>query len=627
MAFFDQNRRHVAVYPSPNIDDILLIEEGDTTTDTGWAYDDPHPNKRDFPHHKLAYVKAAGDEPSSKQQFYYVVDRVAQDDYNFEVTYPFAGLPWFGVIVRTYVLPRNTYLPLAKGTLDPKHGEPEEVWRPFQKARLIAEKQSRISPEFDSLYVTVQRIFAAVPPPSEQETYNYTITYPYQGSRKFPRITRKYIVPRADVSELLDVVVDRIYGDTSHLSSRVDRFEGDDLDSLYVVVTRVFDTVPNIGDADDLSELVKFGYKVFRPHGTDDFFRLVWSVVVEKSNFAHAVEKTACPIPGYTSLLLVDEILDDAGDEALATATMTREYRSLPGGLLSSEQRLLNAMPPERFIITRKTVRDQQNVLDSATITNPSGSPLDSGGAVLASSLGPDGASLVVFNKGDVREEVTLAALAGFELDSYTGALNPTTDEVVAAGASGSAVASSGFYSTITPVNSLFSIKSTRKATSLAGNSRTYDTIINYSWPGVLQAIAFYPVTAVDPATALEYTSKYRWEVQIKGPYSGPCRATVTESWSHTTSTENPPAIMLPEEIQWEFLLSAGRIGPVLHETIALSETPGNNHPKYPYVVNQKSFAATNVTDWPASIIASIQVTPFRGGFKRTQIVVYKPAI
>jgi hypothetical protein len=62
-----------------------------------------------------------------------------------------------------------------------------------------------------------------------------------------------------------------------------------------------------------------------------------------------------------------------------------------------------------------------------------------------------------------------------------------------------------------------------------------------------------------------------------------------------------------------------------LHPAITLSETVGTDHPDLAYAVTSKTFAATNYTDWPTSIVGFANQVPYRGGFKMKVGVVYKP--
>lgn len=149
-------RKQIFQFPTPNLDDRVFYELHDSTqmNYTVPEYGTPHPNQSKYAGYVFAHVKSAND--SGWVQWFYLNERANQDEYNFEVTYPYAdtGYPAY---VRTYVLKREGLVEPPAGTPDPIHG---------MAAVLTAHKQTRLSdPVLDSLFVGVQRAYEKLPGP------------------------------------------------------------------------------------------------------------------------------------------------------------------------------------------------------------------------------------------------------------------------------------------------------------------------------------------------------------------------------------------------------------------------------------------------------------------------------
>ena len=75
-----------------------------------------------------------------------------------------------------------------------------------------------------------------------QDSYNYAIKYS-GGSQSHPIYTRTYIVPRETYFPLEDLTPDGMFPNALLVDEVADR-SGDELDSRYITVTRVFETLP-----------------------------------------------------------------------------------------------------------------------------------------------------------------------------------------------------------------------------------------------------------------------------------------------------------------------------------------------------------------------------------------------
>lgn len=585
--------------------------------------DDTLPEHEQFIGAKLVYEQeiALPDELSSIYTgVRRVYDRVPplseQLDHNIETSYPYAGLASCPRYTRTLIVPRDEYTALAKGTADPT----------YPSAKLIDEAQLETNDQIISaIYLGVRRVYDLVPSIAAQEAYNAEKDFPYQADRRFPRTTRKYVVPRADVATAV-IPSASLDLEGATLAFRVERrIEGQAEDSRYVLVIVAHDKIPLLSDTSTgggLDFLKGFGYSITRPYGTDDHFRLTWRVPGVKAGYTPTVDYTACPIAGYTSLILVNESLE-AKNENSSTVDLVRVYDSLPGPELEDESQEKLASIPEAFIATRKTETIRQPVKNDATILSPSGLPTDVNGGILRTELGASGANKLVFDKGQVRVTVTTGPTVDQEYDPLTGKLITVTQELVPAGTAGETIDPlTGEYATIKQINQFYAIKTTRRPTALGvgSDARSYDSIINWAWPPVLLAINFFGVNNKDGSLA-----KMGYNTDFKEGYSGPCRARITESWSPVAIAAPTITPMIPTPMEFDFPLTNLSIPACLHTQITFTEVIGTNHPTLAYTTSTKTFAGTNYTNWPNTIVGQFTQTPYQGGFRIESVLIYKP--
>jgi hypothetical protein len=152
----------------------------------------------------------------------------------------------------------------------------------------------------------------------------------------------------------------------------------------------------------------------------------------------------------------------------------------------------------------------------------------------------------------------------------------------------------------------------------------TYETTLNYSFPKVLTEVTFFLYPRKDTKDD-EYYPKATYAKQA---FSGPCRASVTETWSKTvptgTATIDPP--ILSGRIQWATPYFSFDSGSCIHGPVNFTLTTGTVSDTYEYVIDKFNAAATNYVDWPASIIVSNEVAAQNEGYVTRQVTVYSPA-
>lgn len=236
----------VQVFPTPNLADVLFYTDDklETPGNKGpYALGDASPDAVRWPNHKLVHQVEQVQADGRWIRRFWINDRTNQDAYNYEITYPYGGNTSYPRYTRTYVYPRATYTPVAKGTADPVHAG----------AFLISEVQTR------------------------------------SGERE--------------------------------------------IDNLYVIVTRTYDTIPRTADIGSSGAMTGFGYSVSYPEQDVSYPVVTWTFQIKASDYAAAAFGSACPIPAYNTLELVSQETTGATDQN-QMITVTRIYRQVPGRVL-----------------------------------------------------------------------------------------------------------------------------------------------------------------------------------------------------------------------------------------------------------------------------------------------------
>lgn len=149
-------------FPTPVIDDVVISEivnawkGGYQPLEYGvlWKDVSHSPNQGSFPEHKLVFQQPTSEDGQWVKRIW-VNDRVNQDSYNYAIKYS-AGSQDHPIYIRTYIVPREGYAPLPDGTPDPL----------FPIALLVDEEATRNEGELDSKYITVTRVYETLPGPA-----------------------------------------------------------------------------------------------------------------------------------------------------------------------------------------------------------------------------------------------------------------------------------------------------------------------------------------------------------------------------------------------------------------------------------------------------------------------------
>lgn len=148
-------------FPTPVIDDVVITEivnawKGDyKALDYGVKWDEsPHASMQgSHPDHKLVFQDPASADGEWIKRIW-VNDRVNQDSYNYAIKYS-GGSQSHPIYIRTYILPREGYVPLPDLT-------PDDV---YPTALLVEEEVQRNEGELDSKYIKVVRVFETLQGP------------------------------------------------------------------------------------------------------------------------------------------------------------------------------------------------------------------------------------------------------------------------------------------------------------------------------------------------------------------------------------------------------------------------------------------------------------------------------
>ena len=562
-------------YPTPQIGDVLFYEIRTSSVaafDNPPEYGTPHPDVNKYPHHKLVFVEA--DSAKGTHKWWYAADRDAQDEYNYTVSYPYNGNLSYPRYIRTYLIRREDYAPLAEGSPDPT----------YAGAILVAQKAEE----------------AQAP-----------------------------------------------------------------LNSLYMQVTRVYDTVPGQGAATgDGAGQTGTGFRIERPLGHLGFVRLTWTLTLPKDIAASVsatarADLTACPIPGYTSLLLVSETVDPSDNDS-QSARVVRVYRSEQNAAVPVQKKsriTSQAEPPDRFLDALQREESTLAVLAGISgSTRPADDP-DGWQGSLTSAQSQSIVGMSTILEGEKTTITSRFAYGSLQKKTWDPNLTQmlTTDlftvprtEVDTWLANPSNVSTMQHAET-EPVNRSWSVITRVTIPTMPGSGDPlnyphvdYFTTRQYTWPRVLLGLTWTSLTGKNSSGATSFTTN-RAVAKYKEPWSGSCRARIRRWWQKT----KPGALLGTGFPYVEYLNPTGivvdwpvmqvNIEECLHDQLTFSAEITANNTQYaaqgfgpeilPQTVLMKPNSLTHEAahDWPETLVIDFDVSPYLGGYLCTHVMVYRP--
>jgi len=151
-------RQDRKVFPTPLIGDVVFSEIRDCNRTEFPAFGTPHPNTAKWPDHKLVFIKGVDIERNEIFEFFYAADRADQDKYNWRFSKADIGGTKFDSVVRTYVTPRDSFVPTAIAMGSAMPDIPAAL---FSGVYVLAEQRQTESKEevLNSLYVFEEHVY------------------------------------------------------------------------------------------------------------------------------------------------------------------------------------------------------------------------------------------------------------------------------------------------------------------------------------------------------------------------------------------------------------------------------------------------------------------------------------
>ena len=571
-------RQRTRVYPTPKIADVIISQRFETSRVTIPAYGSAHPDSTQYPNHKFVYARVA-DEQGLFFEFVYAANRANQEDYNYEITYPYGGEIKYPRITRKYILPRGDNS-LTLGSADP----------------------------------------------------GTTLTGLYEYRQ--PGGQLRYLQPSGGFTYEFQAITQ------ATLVAQSERPLGDELNSLYVEVTRVYDVIPGSEDSTSSNGFgqVDNGYTVERPIQDKNWVRLTWTLELPRT-VADTYRKDnfdQCPISGYINLFLVNESIKSADDQN-QTSKIVRVYEgNIAGDATISEasvkgraREFPGKMPPEKFLSFVETRTDANRIItpdDFALdeVSAPTGMQL------LGSKVAPDGT-----NSGERSVTATkyeLGTVSGKRWDDNLRDYIPYTVSVVSSDDGINYVEEPGEQIEVQPINRYWSIvtRETPRETAAPQLVKEYYTSKAFTWPAVLPsagsgALVWDGLDRRMPRGSDTFIKELFYQFTLRRAWSGFCKAKVRIWWQKNAPVINSIEAMEPTEINVSWPIGRIFVPACLHGPYDFDGTTGDNNPDYGPANFSMRVDATNYTDWPESLLISSKNEPYKGGFRSEEIIIYRP--
>ena len=143
-------------------------------------------------------------------------------------------------------------------------------------------------------------------------------------------------------------------------------------------------------------------------------------------------------------------------------------------------------------------------------------------------------------------------------------------------------------------------------------------------WPAILASGNIYNFQAYD-GDGVAYTADVIWDFNVRDSYDGPTRVVIEYFASHEPHTISMPTSMQPEGGTFYYGVAQVSIPKCLHPSLTLTYSTGNESTRFPYQTFSKTFPATNVTSWPATIVIDDGETFDNGIYVRRKVTAYRP--
>ena len=155
-------------------------------------------------------------------------------------------------------------------------------------------------------------------------------------------------------------------------------------------------------------------------------------------------------------------------------------------------------------------------------------------------------------------------------------------------------------------------------------DSLAYGTTRSRYWPAVMEDFNIDFVNGLRE-DGTEYIAKVTVDCNYKEAYNGQSRADVTRSWTNAVPASVAPSVILTDQFSYSGIFFNWSSKECLHPQVDFQESTGT-HPDFArYYVRDMSFAATDQQDWPAYQVYEEDPQPYKGGWLKEIVKVYKP--
>ncbi len=145
------------------------------------------------------------------------------------------------------------------------------------------------------------------------------ITYPYGPNGR--RVTASRLVQRSTYSRTANGTANANFASALLVDEKLEPVDGTEIVARKI---GIYDEIPIAANQQGLGYFVEYPYD-----GDPDFPRLTWRFQILRLSATTALELTACPISGFTTLKLVDQKTEEADE--LIEVKVVRTYEILPG--------------------------------------------------------------------------------------------------------------------------------------------------------------------------------------------------------------------------------------------------------------------------------------------------------
>ena len=319
-----------------------------------------------------------------------------------------------------------------------------------------------------------------------QDSYNYAIKYS-AGSQEHPIYTRTYIVPRETYAPLLDGTPDPLFPNALLVDEEATRTENE-LDSKYITVTRVYETIPGpavptrrYNERGDLETVIVQTVPPNTPPDPDGL--LVTGSRVEQVETGKGV-KTTATVKDH-SLLQIKEKKEGLLGETITTddiVSPTTEPDALSESVVASVvqqtsatkavKRTTTSIGPQSLSKQSKDGKLLGDVISTQSIVAPNSTPDVPSATILSSEVNQ------IDSGKAVKTNIILNStpiLSGKQNEQGLLGTKETTESIVSAGSSADALSLSVISSNVEPIDSVRSRKVTVTSTepiSLSGGQK-----------------------------------------------------------------------------------------------------------------------------------------------------------